>query len=279
MNITDTSILKLEILIATMHRTSLEFLKPMFINSGNEAFKILIVNQTTKDKLLKSDDPNIRVVNAFETGLTQSRNLAIQHAVGDVCLIADDDVVYENGFHKHILEAHSKQPHADIITFQMTDDDGNLYRDYPEIIHHNKDTVRTANSVVISFKRKNLVQSNVRFNTNFGLGTTFQTGNEYVFLRNALKGQLQLTFVPKVILSHPKFSSGTDVGSDKVLYARAAIFYKYSGLIGYLRLLKHVFMLWKTDHFNKDQFWSKLKVGLKGIKDYKHLVKIGQEIP
>ena len=151
--------LQLEILISTMNRTSLDFLKPMFINSSAEHYQILIINQTTEDAILESDKGNIRVVNSFETGLPQSRNLAIKHALGDVCLIADDDVVYSSSFRNSILNAHVEHASADIITFKMTDEDGNLYRNYPHISKHNKDSIRTANSVVISFKRENLLKS------------------------------------------------------------------------------------------------------------------------
>ena len=57
---------ELEILIATMNKTSLDFLSSMFSSQDYSNFTILIVNQTTKDKLLVSDHANIRVINSFE---------------------------------------------------------------------------------------------------------------------------------------------------------------------------------------------------------------------
>ena len=85
----------LEILISTMHKESLTFLEQMFPEGKYQAYTILIVNQTTNEKQLQSHFPNIRVINSLETGLPQSRNLALKNAIGDICLIADDDVKYK----------------------------------------------------------------------------------------------------------------------------------------------------------------------------------------
>ncbi|MCB0744117.1 MAG: glycosyltransferase family 2 protein, partial [Ignavibacteriae bacterium] len=108
----------LEILIATQNRTSLDFLSKMFPKSDFNAIKILIVNQTVKSKKLISDIPNIRVINAFEKGLSKSRNLALKNASCDIVLIADDDVVYEQGFFKIILDAFNSLPREELITFK-----------------------------------------------------------------------------------------------------------------------------------------------------------------
>ena len=46
--------IELEILISTINRISLDFLKKMFLKHDFLDFNILIVNQTTKDKILIS---------------------------------------------------------------------------------------------------------------------------------------------------------------------------------------------------------------------------------
>ena len=277
MHIQEKSTVQLEILVSTMNRTSLNFLEAMFINNSISDYTILIINQTTTDNLLESNQPNIRVINSFEIGLPVSRNLAISNAIGDICLIADDDLQYEKDFESDILKAFLKYELADIITFQMTDETGKLYVDYPEITIHDTKTVITANSVIICFKRKSIIENEVLFNYNFGLGAVFPTANEYVFLRNALKKGLKLYFEPKILLSHPSFSSGKDAVSDKIIYARAALFYKYSGILGYVRLGKYIWMnyQWKILKFN--ELVPKYRTGLQGIKKYRSLITEGLE--
>jgi len=277
MHIPEKTVDRLEILVSTMHKSDLGFLKGMFVNSDLNKHQLLIINQTTQECLLMSNNPKIRVINSFERGLPQSRNLAIKNARESICLISDDDVVYEKGFEDIILKAYLKNENTDLLTFKMTDFEGQPYRDYPNIHTHDKNTIRTANSVVISFKRHSVLKQGVEFNTNFGLGAIFQTGNEYVFLRNALKKKLKISFEPKFILSHPKFNSGSDVGSDKILFARAAIFYKYSSLLGYLRLIKHVYTLYRIKTIKYREIWPKVRIGLKGIQKYRELVKNGAE--
>ena len=92
-----------EILISTMFREDLNFLNPIFSMNDMDDFNIIIVNQTDEDKILFSDRPNIKVINSFERGSPASRNLAIRNATADVCLMADDDIVYQPHL-KHQIE-------------------------------------------------------------------------------------------------------------------------------------------------------------------------------
>ncbi|MDD7885338.1 glycosyltransferase family A protein [Flavivirga sp. 57AJ16] len=266
-----------EILLSTMYRTSLSFLAEMFPEDNFLNYNILIVNQTSNDKLLKSGYTNIRIINSFEKGLSKSRNLAIKNAIGEVCLIADDDVKYQKNFKEIILDTYTKRSEADVVTFQMIDDAGKLFKAYPNITIHNKKTIKTVNSVTLTFRTERLKFHKVGFNQHFGLGAIFQNADEYVFLRNALKANLNVYFEPKVILSHNLYSSGKAVGSDRVIYALSAIFYKYSGVLAYPRLLKHLLFICKRKRIAFREIIPKYRVGLKGIKEYKRLVKLGSE--
>ncbi len=265
--------LKLEILLSTMNRTSLDFLTHLFPNSNFLDFNILIVNQTSKDKFLASDYKNIRVINTFEKGLSKSRNLAIKNAIGAICLIADDDVKYKKGFAEIIKESFVKNETAAIITFKMENFEGNDFKRYSNKTVHDLDTIKNVNSVVIVFNQKQITKNNLFFDEAFGLGASFETADEYVFMREALQQNLTLLFEPEVILSHPNFSSGQDNGNDKLIYARAALYYKYSGVLGYLKLFKHLYLIKRDGYIKASQFVAKFKTGLNGINHYKKLIK------
>lgn len=274
----DNNRIDFEILFSTMNRTSLSFLEDVFQNENISECNILIINQTSKNNLLKSDLENIRVINSFEKGLSKSRNLALQHAEGDICLIADDDITYKPGFKNSILSAFDKYQEADVITFQMVDNFGGLYCDYQDILIHNKKTLyTTVNSVVIALKRTSLLGNKVFYNEHFGLGGKFQTADEYVFLRNALKSNLNIYFEPKIILSHNYYSSGKAVASDRIIYALGALFYKYSGSLAYLRLYKYLYLMLKMKEIKVNEILTKYRVGLKGITAYQKLLKLGLE--
>lgn len=266
-----------EILLSTINRTSLSFLQGIFPDGDFLNYKILVINQTSKDNLLTSEINNIRVINSFEVGLSKSRNLAIENARGDICIFADDDITYFKNFDKIIIQSFEKHNQADMITFQMADDQGKLYNKYPNIVNHDKRSVRTVNSVVIAFYRKKIIKEKVIFNINFGLGSIFETADEYIFLRSALKAKLNVCFEPITILKHPCFSSGKAVSSDKIIFARSAVFYKYNGELTYLKLCWHLFLLLKSGNLNFNQVFKKYHIGLKGIKKYKSLWKNGLE--
>ena len=261
-----------EILISTMNRDSLAFLDQMFIHESYENFNLLIVNQTNESQLLVSNNSNVRVINSFGKGLSNSRNLALKNAIGSLCLIADDDVVYTKDFKHYIVSSFQNQRECDIITFKMIDSLGVDFKSYPNTFTvHTKKTLQQVNSVVIAFKRQSIKFKNIYFNTLFGLGAEFQTAEEYIFLRDALSAGLNLCFQPEIILKHADYSSGKNHTSDVVIYARAAFFYKYSGILGYLRLIKHVIIVCSQAKFSSVQILKKIEVGLKGIRQFKKL--------
>ena len=72
----------IEFLISTMNRSDFRFLDKIFLHFDLNEIHILIINQTTKDNILKSKKDNIRVFNVYEKGLSRSRNLAIKQAKG-----------------------------------------------------------------------------------------------------------------------------------------------------------------------------------------------------
>ncbi len=266
-----------EILISTMFRSDISFLETMFPNGDYSMYPILIVNQTDAERQLQVDQGTIRVINTEERGLPQSRNMAIRNAIGEICLVADDDVLYVNDLESIILNGYTTYPDAAVITFQLMNTKGKLYRSYPDITEHTSKHINTVNGVVISFKKKMLLEKEVLYNPHFGLGTTFGTANEYVFMKNVLRAKLPAYFVPEVILTHPDESSGQASGSDRVLYARGALTYKYYGVLSYLWVFKYVFFLVRHKYISVKDAFAKAKIGYSGIKRYKQLLASGEE--
>ena len=263
--------ISLEILISTKDRDNLDFLNNIFVNNNAHSNPILIINQTQNLNFSCPHSDNINLINVNEIGLSKSRNLAIENAKADICLLADDDIVYENNFESIILNAFNLNPSADIITFKMNDFKGNSFKDYPIIKKHNKKSLSFVNSVVIAFRRNSIISNKVFFDENFGLGSTFQTADEYVFLRNALNLNLNIVFHNEVILSHPVDSSGKDVASDRILFAKGALFYKYYNILSFLKLIHYLYLMFKFKYISLGQIFNKYFVGVKGIIKYKKI--------
>jgi len=260
-----------------MFRTNLDFLESMFPEARYMDYNILIINQTDDKRQLISKYDNIRVINTLERGLPQSRNLAIKNAKGEICLVADDDVQYVKDFKQIIEEAYLNNPEAIVQTFQMVNFEGELYRDYPDVKEHTKRTIESVNGVVITFKPGVLIKEKVFYNVHFGLGATFQTANEYVFMKNVLRAKIKAFFVKRIILAHPNVSSGQAIASDRVLYARAALMYKYYGIWSYFWIFKYLRFLIAHKHIGFHEVFQKMKIGFVGIFKYKELLKNGLE--
>jgi len=260
--------ISLEILISTKNRDNLDFLNNIFIKNNTHSNSILIINQTHKTDFSCPKIDNINLININEIGLSKSRNLAINNAKSDICLLADDDILYEENFDSIIISAFNLNPSADIITFKMNDSNGNSFKNYPIIKYHNKKSLSFVNSVVIAFRRNSIISNKVLFDENFGLGSIFQTADEYVFLRNALDLNLNIIFHNEVILSHPINSSGNDVASDRILFAKGALFYKYYNSLSFLKLIHYVYLMFKFKYIRLNQILNKYWVGVKGIIKY-----------
>tara|TARA_B110000046_G_scaffold173460_1_gene196094 strand:+ start:2450 stop:3262 length:813 start_codon:yes stop_codon:yes gene_type:complete len=261
--------IELEILIATMNRTTLDFLSKMFSGQNYLDFNVLIINQTIDSKLLKSECSNIRVINTFEKGLSKSRNIAIKNATKPICLLADDDIVFNEGFENLILKAHQDYPYP-IITFQTQTTNNEMYWDYPLIsCFHNENIREKTLSIEITFKKEELKE--LGFDERFGLGSIFEDGENYIFLSEAKKKKMKLWFVNNTLSMHNPISSSDDVKSNRLLYAKSAIhFYKY-GNLSYFWVFKFIFFIYRKKYISFNEISSKIKIGFKGINDFKNI--------
>ncbi len=87
--------MEIEILLSCMNQKDLSI-----VEKNNIKTKATIINQCDKDDYSEVvvNNNTIKVVSSTQRGLTNSRNLALIHASGDVCLLSDDDVVYKDDY-------------------------------------------------------------------------------------------------------------------------------------------------------------------------------------
>lgn len=275
MNKVGKSKLQLEILVSTKNKNSLDFLNKMFSKCDDLDFKILIVNQVTGNIKLSSNNDNIRIINSNEKGISKSRNLAIKNAIGDICLFTDDDVIFESKFNEIILKAFEEKEGAGLLVFKALDFKGNNYRLYP-FFNKKLDikSVKGVLSIEIAFRRKIILKNNILFNERFGLGSEFETGEEYLFSRDVIKKNIVVFYISNSIVSHDSYNSGKDLGENRIIYARAALNYSIHGLLAYFWILKYIIFLLKNKYIVPNQILTKIKIAIKGINDFKRHDKI-----
>lgn len=265
-----------QILISTMFRENLDFLTPIFVNNTFEDFDIIVVNQTTEAKIITSELKNVTVINSLERGSPTSRNLAIRTATADVCLMSDDDIVYQSNLKQTVIDAYQENPNADMISFEALNEDGQPYTYYYDVKTHHKKSLKKIYTWVISFKRESFKQHQVYFNHYFGVGSVFKGATEYVFLRTAYDKGLTMIHEQTKIVTHPNISSGVLMGGDNSFFARTALAQRFWGNLSYIWLLKFTLFMWKDGFIKRSEILAKFKIGLNGITTYKKLKSAGE---
>ena len=261
----------LEIMVSTMNRSNLSFLGKMLPNMDLSLYSILIINQTKLNKDLVSTTEGIRVINSREFGLSKSRNLAIKNAVGDILVIADDDIEYLLDFDKTILQAYKEYHQASLISFQFLDENDQFQKNYPKSEGYTTSTKQPLTSMEMTFRRKGIIDKGIRMNENFGLGSTFPSAEEQIFKYSILKENLKVAFVAQPIVRHFGKTSGFDQGTPRFIRAITAqkfLTYRYWT---YFWLIKYVFFLCRHKYISFFEQPKAFKIGFKAIHEIKIL--------
>lgn len=250
-----------QILISTLNGNFLKKTNPI-------VFDYILINQYD-DKKLEVDNNNI--YNFRERGLSKSRNHAIDLADADICLISDDDLEYIDDIESVITNAFLENKNADIITFQVQTPDGNMYKKYkPKSYWHTRKTIMSVSSVEIAFRLDSIKNVGLRFDERFGLGSSFPTGEEIVFLTEALKEKLNILYIPLPIVVHPAESSGKNYDSIALIEAKGAMFIKIFNSLGYF---VSILFAYKKYRFSPFSFRKFIFIMFAGIRKYKRSVR------
>lgn len=230
--------MRVEVLVSTMHQKDESLIQKMNIKGDG-----VIINQSDREDstTIELEQGKVKFISTVTRGLSISRNAAIRAASGDICLIADDDLVYEDDYIASVRQAYDEIPQADIIVFDVQ----GINPDRPE--RELGDKVfklgfRKALQVVsyrISFRLDSIKQNNIALDPIFGAGARFSQGEENIFMRTCLQKGLKAYYYPKRIatVSHEQ-STWFKGYNDKYFHDLGAVYYR---LFGRLYLL---FDLW-----------------------------------
>ena len=144
--------MKIEVLISTMNlKDQQDLLKKMNVDGS------VIINQTKNKSLTDIETGKNKLFSYEEKGLSKSRNKAIEHSNADICIIADDDLRYEDDYEKIVEEGYIKYPDADIIVFYVDNVDDSKKRRVRREGKINLLTSMKVQSVQMTLKRKSII--------------------------------------------------------------------------------------------------------------------------
>lgn len=212
--------MNIKVLMSTMNKNKIDELELERKNIKN----CVVVNQTHK-QIPVEERENCYMVSYNETGLSKSRNRLIENLSDntDVAIITDDDVNFVKNYDRIIEKAYKEIENADIIIFKSLDENGDQRRRYPKTTRKliKKDILNVC-SIEITFRKKS-IKNKLWFDEKFGLGATYKSGEENVFLMDCYKKGLNIYFYNDTINFHPKDSTGSTWKKEDI-YEKGALF-------------------------------------------------------
>lgn len=191
---------KVEVLVATMHQPKGDYSLLERLNIQSDA---VVVNQSDRDELhtFVFQQFSIMWIDSSDRGLSRSRNLALQHARGDICVICDDDERLCAGYPAMIENAYESVPQAEFIAFNITKE-GSDEVEKPFAAPEKIGFFKTYSSVHITFLRKNIIDAQISFDTRFGSGSgMYSCAEDAIFCMDCHKSKLQMYTFPGYLCS------------------------------------------------------------------------------
>lgn len=171
-------------------------------------------------------EQRIRCYSLKERGVGLSRNNALMRADDELCVFADEDIVYENGYAKRIEEAFEQHSKADIILFNVKV--APARRTY---WNEGEKRIRWYNygrypAYSIAARTEALHKANVSFSLLFGGGAKYSNGEDSLFLKDCLDAGLRIVAVSTVIGEEKERESTWFHGyNDKFFKDRGVLYY------------------------------------------------------
>lgn len=181
--------MKVQVLASAVEQDAAELVAKMNIHTD-----AVLVNQCGRYgyEELPVEGGKVKCFFMSERGVGLSRNTALLHAAGDICLFSDEDIVLTDDYEKQILQAYEQLPDADMIlvnvkvaparkTYWNEDIHRISYRNYGRYPAYS-----------ITARLDALRRANVHYSLLFGGGAKYSNGEDSLFLRDCLRAGLRL---------------------------------------------------------------------------------------
>ena len=256
----------LEVLMATMHQADMSLAA-----KSNCKSDVLIINQTDDKEdfcQIEQGGHTVRMYSNTQRGLSRSRNMAIVHAKGDICLISDDSEIFEDNYKETILSAFERHPDADIIAFNF-------------VRTHHRSSAKTKldkeckasrftffSSISLAFRREKVLEKHVFFDYRLGAGSDFiSAGEEGAWQHLARKKGLCIYQCPEIIATVIQEDSTWFTGfNEKYFYDLGANLHVRFPELQYIFMFYYVWRLRKEASIAK---WKQLKCMMAGMNGFK----------
>lgn len=262
---------KFEILCVTMHQNDFSKIKEMNIHSD-----VVFANQCdhTSYEELEFENHKAKMISTQTRGVGINRNLALTYATADYCLFGDDDVTYVDNLEELVVKEFEAHPDADVFVFNLpTDSKNRKQKIYTKTKKHGRFGRMPWGTFRVAVRLEAVKKANIWFNTLFGGGCIFPSGEDSLWLVEAKRKGLPF-YVSKEVIGTVSFEQSTwFTGADERFYYGKGAFYKAMHPKTYL--LWMIYFIFRTKKDRELSFLQKYKWMLKGKEGYKKMSGFG----
>lgn len=257
-----------EILCVTMNQKNFSKINEMNINSD-----VIFANQSnfTSYDEISLNGHKAKMITTTTKGVGINRNIALMYANTDICLFADDDVVYYDNMESVVVREFEMHPDADIIIFNYdTDGNSRIQKNYYKTRRYLPWQKMPWGGCRIAARLSSIKKANLNFTSLFGGGCIFPSGEDSMWLHDAKKKGLNF-YVSKEVIGKISFaqSSWFSGYNEKYYYAKGAYYQAVHSKTFYIWALYFIF---RTFRFCKMTIRERFKWILYGKKGYKNLL-------
>lgn len=261
---------KVEVLVACMNQNDDNLYRQMNLHSDT-----ILANQGNDfyyKEYLESDGNIVKLISTQDRGVGKNRNKALMFASGEYLLCADQDMIYADDYVEIVENAFQQCPKADIIVFNLEYlnrfTQGRKPKKRLKKVHVWNCMRYGAARVAI---RKNAIdKACLSFSVLYGGGAKYSSGEDSLFIREALRKGLKMYYCPKIIAQVKQEESSWFQGYTEKYYVDKGILIANAfPVLKKVLLYYFAFGLRKT---SKEFGFRKIcKLMKKGFKDFKKL--------
>ena len=201
--------------------------------------------------------------------------MALKNARGEICLLADDDETFSDGYATAVVNAFNEVKNADVLVFNLNRINVEGRGAYYRIKKIKKAPwYRGYGSPMIAFKSAKICDK-ISFNERFGSGTEWGGGEDGLFLKSIRKNNLKIYEYPFEIatIDYGDGSNWFHGFDEKYFYNQGAYGYFYYGRRVILRELRCLYdAIYRTRSDKRLSIRNKLKWIHRGMKGFKNNV-------
>lgn len=258
--------MKLQVLVSAVNENAVDLAERMNLESD-----AIIINQTDyfDYEEYKHKNRRIQCFALAERGVGLSRNNALLRAEGDIVLFSDEDIVYDAGYEKAVLDAFEAHPEADFLLFNMRV--GQARATYYTKKFHRVHIWNAGRYPTYSFavRREKLHAANVTFSLLFGGGAKYSNGEDSLFLKDCLKYGLNVYAIPIELGQERERESTWFQGyTDKFFIDRGVLYHFLYGALAYPMAVRFIAVHGKVmcEEIPKKNALALMKKGIRSVE-------------